>query len=40
MPGYDQPVSGQVISLPEHQPIFNLLYLRKGRLPKLGDRGL
>jgi putative ABC transport system permease protein len=36
MPGYDQPVSGQVISLPEHQPIFNLLYLRKGRLPEAG----
>ncbi len=36
LPGYNQPVSGQVISLPEREPVFNLLYLRSGRLPERG----
>lgn len=34
--GYDHPVSGQVVSLPEREPVFNLLYLRSGRLPEPG----
>ena len=36
MPGYGQPVSGQVVSLPARQPVFNLLHLRSGRLPGAG----
>ncbi len=36
MYGYDQPVSAQVVSLPQRQPIFNLLHLRSGRLPEAG----
>ena len=36
MPGYDQPVSGQIISLPKGPSIFNILYIRSGRLPEVG----
>jgi len=34
--GYSQPVSGQIVSLPEHEPVFNLLHLHSGRLPERG----
>ncbi len=36
MKSYDQPVSGLIISLPEREPVFNLLHLRAGRLPEAG----
>ena len=38
MKGYAQPISGQIVSLPERgaPPMFNLLYVRAGRLPEPG----
>lgn len=37
VPGYRQPVSGQLISLPDgQQPLLNRLHLRTGRLPASG----
>jgi putative ABC transport system permease protein len=37
IPGFDEPVSGQLLSVPEgEQPQMNRLYLRRGRLVRLG----
>lgn len=34
--GFDQPVSGQIVSLPEGPAVLNVLYIRAGRLPETG----
>lgn len=37
VPGFDEPVVGQIVSIPEHeQPILNRLFVRKGRLVAAG----
>lgn len=36
MPGFDEPVIGQLVSVPEHhEPLLNALALREGRYPRL-----
>jgi len=34
--GYGQPISGQIVSLPEGEPVFNKLHVHAGRLPEPG----
>lgn len=36
LPGYPQPVTSQIVSLPDHQPLLNKLHLNAGRLPEPG----
>ncbi|TVQ30333.1 MAG: FtsX-like permease family protein [Wenzhouxiangella sp.] len=37
VPGFDDPVRGQILSIPDgRQPLLNRLYLRAGRLPESG----
>jgi putative ABC transport system permease protein len=39
LPGLREPADGTILSLPEDRPpTLNLLYLRKGRVPKTGNR--
>jgi putative ABC transport system permease protein len=33
--GYDQPVSAQILSIPDTGPVLNRIYLRSGRMPAL-----
>src|SRR5690606_30582150 len=37
VPGFDEPVTGQIVSIPENgQPVLNRLFLREGRLVRPG----
>jgi putative ABC transport system permease protein len=40
MPALDEPISGRLISLPEHGPLLDVVRLREGRLPDRPDEVL